>query len=113
MALRFRDLNLSHGVKEKDSLAPSSVDLLPLHRASGSFAEPEAADRPKGPIARDVEQAVQHVGGLQILQLVLRTFNLQDQRNIVKRSAKKCHNVKDCSHQAPCVLRCRPGLPLE
>lgn len=69
-------------MEQKDSLSPGSIDFLPLYCAAGSPAKPEATDRPKGAIPRNIEQAVQHIGGLQALELLLRTLNLEGGRHL-------------------------------
>jgi len=69
--------DLGHDVEQQDSLSPGGVDLVPLHRAVGEAAQPEAADGAKVAIHPDAEQAVQHVGALQALELVLRSPDLR------------------------------------
>mmetsp|Transcript_6999 Transcript_6999/g.12848 ORF Transcript_6999/g.12848 Transcript_6999/m.12848 type:complete len:417 (-) Transcript_6999:199-1449(-) len=71
--LVLRELKLvarrRHGVQQQHRLAPSRVDLVPLHLNLVRLSHPEAVDRTKRAVMPDVKDVVVDIRSLQKLQL--------------------------------------------
>ena len=70
-------MHLGQGVEQEHGLAPSSVDLVPLHGAGRRAAQAEARDGREGALVPDVERIVVHIGMPQALEMRRRPLNLQ------------------------------------
>ena len=80
---------LCKSVEQQHSLAPGSIDLVPLDWAGRCAAQAEAGDGGKGALVPDVEGIVVHVGVTQALQVGACLVNLHEAKAVRKGRSPK------------------------
>ena len=90
---------LSQSVEQQHSLAPGSIDLVPLDRAGRRAAQAEAGDGREGALVPDVEGVVVHVGVPQALQVRARLVDLHEAKAVRKGRSFEQALVADMNHE--------------